>query len=48
MSSEKINNISVDGSYGMRDKTLNRDWEHTLFTSTDLMKKALQNCFLDV
>lgn len=40
----KINRIDVDNNlYGMRDKTLNRDWEHTLFTSIDLLKKGANN-----
>ena len=43
MGSEGINNVSVDGAYGMRDTTLDRNWEHTLFTSTDLMKQAIND-----
>ena len=40
----KINRIDVDNNlYGMRDKTLKRDWEHTLFTSIDLLKKGANN-----
>lgn len=37
-----INDINVDGQYGMRDKSLNRSWEHTLFTSTKLLKKGAE------
>lgn len=40
ISNEKINDIDVDGKYGIRDKTLDRAWEHTLFTTTDLLKEA--------
>ena len=38
---EGINDIDVDGIYGVRDKSLNRSWEHTLFTTTDLLKKGM-------
>lgn len=41
ISSEKISDIDVDGKYGFRDRTLNRAKEHTLFTSTDLLKNAV-------
>lgn len=37
---EKIEDIDVDGQYGVRDKTLKRDWEHTLFTNSTLLSKA--------
>lgn len=40
ISNEKINDIDVDGKYGIRDKTLDRAWEHTLFTTTNLLKEA--------
>jgi hypothetical protein len=40
IANEKITDVDVDGVYGMRDKTLNRAWEHTLFTSTDLLTSA--------
>lgn len=40
IASEKISDIDVDGVYGMRDKTLGRPTEHTLFTSTNLLKGA--------
>lgn len=43
ISNEKINDIDVDGKYGIRDKTLDRAWEHTLFTTTDLLKEATDN-----
>ena len=39
-----INRIDVDNSaYGMRDTKLKRDYEHTLFTSIDKLKKASKN-----
>jgi len=41
--SEKINDVDVDGQYGVRDTSLNRSWEHTLFTSTKLIDKAISN-----
>ena len=37
---EKINDIDVDGQYGVRDTSLNRAWEHTLFTTTKLLNSA--------
>lgn len=40
IASEGINDIDVDGEYGVRDKSLNRAWEHTLFTTTDLLNSA--------
>lgn len=43
ISSEKISHIDVDGAYGVRDKSLNRAWEHTLFTNTNLLKTAVSN-----
>ena len=43
MRNEGINNISVDGPYGFRDTSLNRAWEHKLFTSTSLMQKAISD-----
>ena len=45
MSQEKISNFSVDGKYGKRDMDLakKRAWEHTLFTNTDLLKKAVSD-----
>lgn len=41
ISSEGINDVDVDGQYGFRDKSLNRAWEHTLFTSSELIKKGI-------
>ena len=40
---EGISDIDVDGVYGFRDKNLNRSYEHTLFTSTELLKKGVLN-----
>lgn len=40
ISDEGISDIDVDGVYGVRDKNLNRSWEHTLFTTTDLLNKG--------
>ena len=37
---EKIDDVDVDGQYGVRDKSLKRDWEHTLFTNINLLKKG--------
>ena len=37
ISSEGISDVDVDGTYGFRDTSLNRSWEHTLFTSTKLL-----------
>lgn len=37
ISSEGISDVDVDGAYGFRDTSLNRSWEHTLFTSTKLL-----------
>ena len=34
IASEGINDVDVDGQYGFRDTSLNRAWEHKLFTST--------------
>jgi len=38
---EGISDVDVDGQYGVRDTNLNRAWEHTLFTSTNLIKSAM-------
>ncbi len=39
-----INRMDVDNSsYGIRDKNLKRDYEHTLFTSTEKLKLAAKN-----
>lgn len=45
ISSEKIDHIDVDGQYGQRDKTLakKRAWEHTLFTNSSLLSKAIKD-----
>lgn len=45
MANEKVNNFSVDGKYGQRDKELakKRAWEHTLFTKTDSLKQAVSD-----
>ena len=40
---ENIADVDVDGQYGMRDRDLNRAWEHTLFTSVDLLTTASKN-----
>lgn len=41
IASEKIADINPDGVYGFRDKSLGRATEHTLFTSTNLLKGAI-------
>ncbi len=43
IANERINDVDVDGQYGFRDTTLNRAWEHKLFTSTDLIKQGANN-----
>lgn len=40
---ESIEDIDVDSQYGKRDTNLNRAWEHTLFTSSDLLSAATSN-----
>ena len=42
---ENFNDIDVDGAYGVRDKELRkkRAYEHTLFTNSSLLKKAINN-----
>ena len=40
IANEGINDVDVDGQYGVRDRSLNRAWEHTLFTTTELLKSA--------
>ena len=40
---EKISDIDVDGVYGFRDTSLNRSWEHTLFTSTEKLLNGVNN-----
>ncbi len=38
-----VNDVDVDGQYGVRDKELakKRAWEHTLFTNSSLLAKAV-------
>ncbi len=45
MANEGINHIDADGQYGIRDRELAkvRAWEHTLFTTTELLNKAANN-----
>lgn len=43
ISAEAINDVDVDGQYGFRDTNLKRSWEHTLFTSTNLIKQGISN-----
>ena len=45
MAKENVNNFSVDGQYGVRDKELRkkRAWEHTLFTNSTLLDKAVKD-----
>lgn len=43
IASEGINDIDVDGQYGFRDTSLNRAWEHKLFTSTNLLNDGVSN-----
>ena len=43
ISNEKIADIDVDGQYGVRDRSLKRAWEHTLFTNSELLSKAVKN-----
>ena len=45
IANEKIDDIDVDGEYGQRDMQLakKRAWEHTLFTNTKLLSKAVNN-----
>ena len=43
ISKEKIDDVDVDGQYGVRDKTLKRAWEHTLFTNSILLAKGTKN-----
>lgn len=40
---ENIDDVDVDGQYGKRDKSLNRAYEHTLFTSSELLNKGTSN-----
>lgn len=43
INAENISHVDVDGVYGRRDTSLNRNTEHTLFTSVDLIKKGASN-----
>ena len=43
IASEGINDVDVDGQYGFRDTSLNRAWEHKLFTSTKLLGEGASN-----
>ena len=45
ISDENIDDIDVDGQYGVRDKELakKRAWEHTLFTNSKLLEKAVKD-----
>ena len=43
ISSEGINDVDVDGQYGFRDTSLDRAWEHKLFTSTKLLGEGVSN-----
>jgi len=43
ISKERIADIDADGTYGFRDRNLGRATEHTLFTSTELIKKGISN-----
>lgn len=43
IASEGINDVDVDGQYGFRDTSLNRAWEHKLFTSTKLLGEGVSN-----
>ena len=45
IANEGIAHIDVDGTYGVRDSELakKRAWEHTLFTNSNLLSKAMSN-----
>lgn len=43
INTKKLADIDVDGKYGERDRSLKRDWEHTLFTNTNLLNKAIND-----
>jgi len=43
IANEGISDIDVDGQYGFRDTSLNRAWEHKLFTSTNLLNSGVSN-----
>jgi len=43
INTDKITDIDVDGPYGIRDYSLKRATEHTLFTTTTLLQKYITN-----
>ena len=45
IANEGIAHVDVDGQYGQRDRELakKRAWEHTLFTNSTLLAKAISN-----
>jgi len=43
IANEKIADIDVDGKYGVRDKSLKRDWEHVLFTDSTHLEKGMKD-----
>lgn len=40
---ENIDDVDVDSQYGFRDTSLDRAWEHKLFTSAKLLDEGLSN-----
>lgn len=40
IANEGIDDVNVDGKYGIRDTSLARSWEHLLFTSTELLNNG--------
>ena len=43
ITNENIDDVDVDSQYGFRDTSLDRAWEHKLFTSTKLLDEGLSN-----
>lgn len=43
IANENIDDVDVDSQYGFRDTSLDRAWEHKLFTSTKLLDEGLSN-----
>lgn len=43
IANENIDDVDVDSQYGFRDASLDRAWEHKLFTSTKLLDEGLSN-----
>lgn len=43
IANENIDDVDVDSQYGFRDTSLDRAWEHKLFTSTKLLNEGLSN-----